>query len=84
LAREGHAYTRDHAAAFLADTTALQRAMQYRIMGAPGISAAEYTCHEMMTHAGRFGENNCYRNWDDQIAMTEKERLDMLRHYRFQ
>jgi len=84
LAREGHAYTRDHAAAFLADTTALQRAMQYRIMGAPGISAAEYTCHEMMTHAGRFGEINCYRNWDDQIAMTEKERLDMLRHYRFQ
>lgn len=82
LGKDGYAYTRSNAAAFLSDTTALQKAMQYRIMGAPGITAAKYTCHEMMTHAGAFGEINCYRNWSDQIPMTEKERLDMLKHYR--
>ena len=81
LGSNGAFYTRENAAQFLSDTTALQRAMQYRIMGAPGIAAAGYTCHEMMTHAGKFGEINCYRTWNDQVPMTEKERLGMLKHY---
>ena len=81
LATDGEFYTRENAAHFLSDTKALQLAMKYRIMAAPGISAANYTCHEMMTHAGKFGEINCYRNWNDVIPMTEKERLDMLKLY---
>lgn len=79
LGTNGRFYNRKSAAGFLSDTRALSLAMRYRIMGAPGITSKKYICPEHMTHAGRFGEINCYRNWEDTIPISEAERVEMLR-----
>ena len=65
----------------LSDTQALQLAMKYRIMAAPGISDKKYATPEMITHAGKHGEIDCYRLWDDVIPLDEKERLDIMKKY---
>ena len=82
LGDNGTSYDKNQPAPFLADTKALQLAMKYRIMGAPGIADKNYACPEMMTHAGKYGEINCYREFGDVLPITEAERLEILKGYR--
>lgn len=82
LGTNGRYYSKEKAADFLSDTQALRLAMKQRLMAAPGIANKKYETPEMMTHAGRHGEINCYRNWEDSIPITERERLEILKDYR--
>ena len=84
LGTNGSAYSRNQSALFLSDTQALQLAMKYRIMAAPGIAMKKYNTPEMMTHAGRYGEINCYRNWEDVIPIDENERLEIMNKYKIE
>ncbi len=84
LGKSGKYYSVQNAAEFLSDTQALQLAMKYRLMAAPGIAMKKYNAPEMMTHAGRHGEINCYRQWEDVIPIGEAERLDIVKHYQLE
>lgn len=60
---------------FLSDPEALKTAMKKRIMTAPGIMNPFYNNTQIITHSGAFGTINCYRSWEDNIPMSEEERL---------
>lgn len=84
LGKNGNYYSLNNASEFLSDTQALRLAMKYRFMAAPGIAVKKYATPEMMTHAGKYGEINCYRNWEDVIPISEDERLKLLKNYRLE
>ncbi|MDO4306311.1 MAG: hypothetical protein Q4C77_05710 [Eubacteriales bacterium] len=64
---------------YLGQAKTLQGAMQYGIMAAPGITHKKYAHPELLTKIGEYGVMDCYRNWDDNNPMREKERLADIR-----
>lgn len=64
---------------YLSLTDVLSKAMEYRIMTAPGIATERYANPDLLTKSGRYGEMDCYKSWNDQLPMRERERIEILR-----
>ena len=64
---------------YLSLTDVLSKAMEYRIMTAPGIATERYANPSLLTKSGRYGEMDCYKSWNDKLPMREMERIEILR-----
>lgn len=63
----------------LSDEEALTKAMELKIMTAPGIMHPDFKNPEMLTKPSRYGFIDVYKDWEDDVPLREKERLESLK-----
>lgn len=59
----------------LSNPDVLYKALQNRIMTAPGITHPDYLNPAMLTKPNKYGFMDCYAQWEDAAPMREEERL---------
>jgi len=59
----------------LSNPEALFKALQNKIMTAPGITHPDYLNPSMLTKPNPYGFMDCYERWDDAFPLSEEQRL---------
>lgn len=59
----------------LSNPNVLYKALQNRIMTAPGITHPDYLNPGMLTKPNRYGFIDCYEQWEDDVPIREEKRL---------
>ncbi len=62
----------------ISDPKVLIKAIELKIMSAPGITHPRYVNPSLFTKANEYGFIDCYESWDDKIPISEERRINLL------